>query len=360
MKKIAILGTVGIPAAYGGFETLVENLVIYAEDNLIDVEITVFCSGKSDSSPQKFNGANLHYINLDANGASSIAYDTFSLIKSIYYRFDEVLLLGVSGAIFLPFVRLFSNVRIVTNIDGIEWKREKWGAAASLFLRFSEWCAVKFSHDVIADNQGIADHISCLYGQNCHVIAYGGDHATSKPVISKSSLDLALPEKYCLALCRIEPENNVEMILEAFSEASDVNLVFVGNWDKSLFGRSMRGKYENLLNITLLDPIYDIESLMFIRSGCSYYLHGHSAGGTNPSLVEMMHFGCPVLAYDCVYNRATTKNKAIFFDSVSSIVSLLNEDINEVNDVGKQMLYVAKQNYTWDIIGAQYFNLLLS
>lgn len=360
MKKIAILGTVGIPASYGGFETLVENLVNYAAEQSLDVELTVFCSGEAKDALKNFNGTALEYVNLDANGVSSIAYDVVSLSRAMQ-RFDEILLLGVSGALFLPFVRLFSNVRIVTNVDGVEWKREKWGKLASLFLRLSEWSAVKFSHEVISDNKGIADHVFTTYGEKSHVIAYGGDHAIVETdcaeINSKSFVNL--PPDYCLALCRIEPENNVEMILEGFSETTGRNLVFIGNWEKSAFGRSMKTKYDEFPNIYLLDPIYDLNILMNVRSGCSFYVHGHSAGGTNPSLVEMMHFGKPILAYDCVYNRASTEEQAIFFCSPSQLVKLLDLDIPSASAVGDAMKKIAMEQYTWDKIGSKYFDLLL-
>lgn len=360
MKKIAVLGTVGIPASYGGFETLVENLVNYAADQSLDVDLTVFCSGEAKGALKNFNGAELEYVNLDANGVSSIAYDVVSLIHAMH-RFDEILLLGVSGALFLPFVRLLSSVRIVTNVDGVEWKREKWGTLASLFLRLSEWSAVKFSHEVISDNRGIADHVLSTYGASSHVIAYGGDHALVDVTLNKTKpkVTVNLPDDYCLALCRIEPENNVEMILDGFSQEANHNLVFIGNWDKSAFGRSMKAMYGSFPNIHLLDPIYDLNVLMGVRSNCAFYIHGHSAGGTNPSLVEMMHFGKPILAYDCVYNRASTEDHAIFFDSASQLINLLGGDLLESNSVGDAMKRIALEQYTWEKIGSKYFSLLI-
>ena len=360
MKKIAVLGTVGIPASYGGFETLVENLVNYAADETLDVRLTVFCSGKAKVALKIFNGAELEYVNIDANGVSSIAYDVVSLIRSMH-RFDIILLLGVSGALFLPFVRLLSSVRVITNIDGVEWKREKWGALASLFLRLSEWSAVKFSHEVISDNRVIADHVLSTYGTCSHVIAYGGDHALVDVTLSKAEPKetVKLPDDYCFALCRIEPENNVEMILGGFSQVANHNLVFIGNWDKSSFGRSMKVIYGSFPNIHLLDPIYDLNVLMRIRSNCALYIHGHSAGGTNPSLVEMMHFGKPILAFDCVYNRASTEDQAIYFDSITQLINLLSGDQLQSNSVGDAMRRIAREQYTWEKIGSKYFSLFI-
>ena len=251
-----------------------------------------------------------------------------------------------------------SRARIVTNIDGIEWKREKWKGAARWFLRFSERMAVRFSHEVVADNAGIAEHVIQNYGRNAHVIAYGGDHALQAP--SKPYEGTILPSHYALALCRIEPENNVTMILEAFSESPAMPLVFVGNWNNSPFGRELRQLYANRQHLYLLDPIYDVGVLRTLRSNAAIYIHGHSAGGTNPSLVEMMHFGLPILAYDCIFNRCTTEDKARFFKDAATLCNaVVALDADESAQIGTNMHQIAQARYTWDAVGRAYFEILL-
>ena len=287
--NISIVGTVGVPACYGGFETLVENLL---ETGAEDKSITVYCSSKSyERKFTSYKNAKLTYIPFKANGPQSIIYDIASLLHALFKRPDVVLILGVSGCVFLPFFRLFAKAKVVTNIDGLEWRREKWGKWPKRFLKFSEKLAVKFSDVVISDNQAIADYVQNEYGVKSTVIAYGGDHAVTA--------DLKISDAgFALALCRIEPENNVEMILEAFSK-TDKPLKFIGNWDSSEFGRVMKSKFSVFDNIEIIDPIYDIEKLSVLRSSCSFYIHGHSAGCTNPSLVEMMHFGKSIFCFDC-------------------------------------------------------------
>lgn len=360
MKTISILGTVGIPASYGGFETLVENLARFHQTNSLPSKLVVYCSAKSYPARSKTCfGAELRYVDLGANGISSIAYDVVSLISAVRQRSEVILLLGVSGAIALPLVRLVSRATIVTNIDGIEWKREKWTGLARWFLRLSERMAVSYSHEVIADNAGIAAHVARNYGKHCHVIAYGGDHAihaTPKPYA-----DALLPKRYALALCRIEPENNVEMILEAFSRQHELPLVFVGNWGNSAYGQLLRQRFGAAPNLYLLDPIYDAGVLHTLRSNATIYVHGHSAGGTNPSLVEMMHFGIPVLAYDCVFNKHTTESKALWFDSAKALSEILTGLTPEVmHQVAVDMKGIAQARYTWSAIGSAYFSLLQS
>jgi glycosyltransferase involved in cell wall biosynthesis len=356
---ISILGTVGLPANYGGFETLAENLVHFHQVHSLEGELTVYCSaGNYPDRPANYLGAVLRYIRLNANGVSSIGYDIVSLFSAVWHRSDVILLLGVSGAISLPLIRLFSRARIVTNVDGVEWKRNKWKGAARWFLRLSERMAVRYSHEVVADNAGIAEHIKQSYGRNAHVIAYGGDHALQTP--SKSYDGLALPQRYGLALCRIEPENNVAMILEAFASNAAMPLVFVGNWNNSAFGRELRQRYADYAHLYLLDPIYDVGVLRTLRGSAAVYVHGHSAGGTNPSLVEMMHFGLPILAYDCIFNRYTTENSAIFFkDSESLFQSLVTLDTDQSSFIGAEMRRIAQNRYRWDAIGQAYFELLL-
>lgn len=358
-KKIAIIGTAGVPGNYGGFETLAENLVRYHSETNQSSSLTVFCSTKSYSQKlQTFLSARLEYIPLKANGSQSIPYDIWALYLAVRQRSEVVLLLGVSGALALPFVRLFSRTRVVTNIDGIEWRRKKWRGLAKLYLRLSEKLAITFSNEIIADNIAIADYVRENYGVECTVIPYGGDHAL---LYNPTDIyDLNLPLRYVLGLCRIEPENNVEIILNAFSKLKEQNLVFVGNWDRSSYGRDLRQRFGDFPNIHLIEAVYEPSRLRAIRDRAWLYVHGHSAGGTNPSLVEMMHFGIPVSAFDCNFNRFTTENKAHYFESAEQLrktVKCLASD-KEPTD-GIVMQKIANEKYTWAAVGESYLEILV-
>lgn len=353
-----ILGTVGVPGNYGGFETLAENLVKFHSQTSHPAELTVYCSSKAFSARSStYLSAKLCFLDINANGVESVLYDVVSLFDAVRKRADVILLLGVSGALALPFIRLISNARIVTNVDGIEWKREKWNWVARQILKWSEWAAVRWSHGVISDNLAIAEHIDRRYGKESCVIPYGGDHAIN--VSSCEDDTVNLPSQYVLGLCRIEPENNVAMILETFSRLPKFGLVFVGNWDNSGYGRHLRSVYSKYDNITLLDPCYQSKHLKWIRERAYAYVHGHSAGGTNPSLVEMMHFGIPILAYDCKFNRYTTENAALYFRSEKELNVLINSvSHGKAKVTGKQMIEIANRRYTWEIIGENYFSLM--
>ncbi|MCL1090125.1 DUF1972 domain-containing protein [Shewanella profunda] len=346
MKKVAIVGTVGIPAVYGGFESLVENLTLHASN---DIQYEVFCSAKSYSKKQYYhNRAKLTYIPLSANGINSIFYDIYSLILCIFKKPDVTLVLGVSGCLFLPIFKCFSKSKIITNIDGLEWKRAKWSVFAKKFLKFSESMAVKYSDVIITDNKAIGDYVDIEYSKLNLVIAYGGDNAIIDGVNVGSEQD------YYLSLCRIEPENNVEMILKAF-ECTDKKLKFIGNWSSSEFGKKLKILFSDNSNIELIDPIYDLNNLFKLRSECKGYIHGHSAGGTNPSLVEAMHFEKPIFAFDCNFNRYTTEDSAIYFSSSEDLEKKLSIfSVENLSFTSARMKDIANNRYTWRVINKMY------
>lgn len=172
--NIAIVGIQGVPANYGGFESLVENII--GENSSPSIHYTIFCSSADMPDRRKeYKGCDLKYIGLHANGISSIPYDILSMMRAVR-GFDTILVLGTSGCIFLPILKLLSKSKIVVNIDGLEHRREKWGKWARRFLRLSEACAVRNADVVIADNKGIQDYVTETYHQPSELIAYGGDH----------------------------------------------------------------------------------------------------------------------------------------------------------------------------------------
>lgn len=347
----SVIGTVGVPACYGGFESLVENLIPSDQIAL------VYCSSKIYAKPKIFNYKNtkLCYIPLNPNGAQSIFYDVFSVLHTLIFTKNNLLILGVSGAFVIPLVRLFSDRKIITNIDGLEWKRPKWSKFARWFLRWSESLAVRYSHSVIVDNKAIDNYVSQTYGVRGVLIEYGGDHAFEQEDVSALSPSQSA---YAFALCRIEPENNVDMILAAFSIQRELSLKFVGNWNYSEYGRALKEKYSRFSHIELVDPIYDVMTLARMREGCQVYIHGHSAGGTNPSLVEMMFFGIPIFCFSCDYNRETTECRALYFSDENELSELVKLKAWTDESIGKAMREIAERRYRWEQIREKYLSLL--
>lgn len=360
MKKVAIIGTVGLPANYGGFETLASHIV----KNLCDkYQFTVYCTTKKYKKEERlkeFLGARLKFIPFNANGIQSIIYDTISILHALFYA-DVLLILGVAGAWILPFVKLFTNKKIIVSIDGIEWKRDKWNPIAKLYLWWAEKLAVKYSHIDISDNESIQDYTAIRYNSLSRIIEYGGDH------IMKIESTNAHHEKfpflkylYAIKVCRIEPENNVNIVLEAFTQIKNRHLVIVGNWNNSEYGKSLRKKYAHFSNIYMLDPIYDQEIIDLLRGNAILYIHGHSAGGTNPSLVEAMSHGLPVLSFNVSYNKTTTEGKAHYFKKSDDIISFMKTNYMEnLKKNAVVMQEIAERRYKWNIIAQKYDELLV-
>jgi glycosyltransferase involved in cell wall biosynthesis len=353
-KAVSIIGTVGIPANYGGFETLTEHLVLNADENIV---YTVYCSSKAYNEKSKtYYGAQLKYINLKANGYQSVIYDVISLFKS--RKSDVILVLGTSGCIILPLLKKISKSKIIVNVDGVEWRRNKWNFLIKKFLKISEKIAIKYADEIVADNQGICDLLHDNYNVNSELIAYGGSHVFKKKLTESLINDFSfLNKSYAFKVCRIEPENNVEIILEAYSELND-ELVIIGNWQNSDFGKQLFHRFSAFNNIHMLDPIYESDKLNQIRSNCSIYIHGHSAGGTNPSLVEAMSLGLPIICFDVNFNRFTTNNKALYFSDKENLKQMiLNSKGYNLIEISKNLQNIANEQYDWGLIAKQYKKL---
>lgn len=356
--KIAVIGTVGLPAKYGGFETLASHLIAQLGQKF---DFTVYCSAKSypraDRKPT-YKAARLKYIPLKANGVQSILYDALSIFHALFYA-DVLLVLGVAGAWTFPFVRWFTGKKIIVSIDGIEWKRDKWNLLAKGYLFWAESVAVKYSHIDISDNESIQDYTAMRYNSLSRIIEYGADHTVPSFSNPKNSQKYPfLNDAYAFKVCRIEPENNVDLVLEAFAQLPKYKIVIVGNWNNSSFGVQLRLKYGSHKNIHLLDPIYDQKSLDEIRGNALLYIHGHSAGGTNPSLVEAMYLGLPIISYGVSYNKTTTENKSLYFKSKDELIQIIKSaQVAQLKQQGKLMGEIAKRRYTWEIIAHKYQNL---
>lgn len=357
MTKIAIVGCQGLPARYGGYETLVEYL---AEYKPLDVDVTVYCSSKiyTSDKPMTYKGVNLEYINLPSNGLASCFYDMYTIVKSVR-KFDKILILGSSGGLILPFYRLYRN-KFVLNIGGIEWKRSKYNLLLQKFVRFLMKVSVYSSGSLIADNLGIKEYVKEEYHRDDSIIIeYGGDQAKNEP-ITQLGIDKYpfLKNKYAIAIARIQSDNNVEMLLDAFVEGS-IPLVYIGNWTVSDYAVKIKEKYSKYSNLILLDAIYDIDELNMLRSNCHLYLHAHSAGGTNPSLVEAMHLNVPIFCYGNVFNKYVTGNRTKYFKTVEELNYLIgNMDNFELSLIANDLKRIALEKYTWEVIARKYYDFL--
>lgn len=348
-KKIFLSGTNGLPGRYGGWD----NLLTYLSKKL-SIKYKVIChTSKKDSDfdYKKYAGSDIFYIPLSANGFESIIFD---LICMIHAKLESgiCILMGCSGGIFVPIFRLL-GLKVILNPDGEEWERGKWSKPIKLFLFISFYIAVFSANYVVCDHPLILKKVNKIKRKNCFYIPYGGDNALKisfdkAKQILKNKLE---PQNYLFSVCRIEPENNVHLCLELAAKVN-YKLVFIGNWSNSNYGKELRRKYQNYENIFLLDPIYDSQILGSFRSNAKIYFHGHTVGGTNPSLVEAMSLGLNIIAHDNGFNRYTTANLAYYFSDLKSLEKAFNYAIKK-NSVPKELGELAQKRYLWkDVVNA--------
>ncbi len=268
------------------------------------------------------------------------------------------MVLGCSGSLALPFFPLFVKP-IILNVGGMDWQRSKWNPWVRRFLQVSEIAGARAADILVSDNLGIAYHMRKAYKRESTLIEYGGDHAETPGLTPELTAKYPFLERpYAFALARIQPDNNPELILHAFNQVPETDLVFIGTWNRSEYGRELKRKYEGFPNLRLLEAIYDPVELNAIRGHCSLYVHGHSAGGTNPALVEAMHLGLPVAAFDVAYNRATTENQASYFNNVASLASLLIQVPQPEWDAQRaRMKSISDRRYGWKRIAEEYARL---
>lgn len=352
--KLAIIGSVGVPSKYGGFETLTHQLVEELSDK---IDMTVYCSAQQYTKrPKTFRQARLEYISLNANGAQSIPYDVISILKA-YRKNDILLILGVAGMLILPIIKIFSKAKLIVHIDGMEWKREKWKGYAKIYLKYSERLALGISDVIIADNKAILENIPEKFHSKTELITYGGDHASHEILTDKLLKKLGIPfSNYAFSVCRIVPENNIRTILNAF-KTSKRNIVFIGNWYDSEYGLSIWQDFYEIENIKLINPIYNQKELDALRSNCELYIHGHSAGGTNPSLVEAIYLGLPICCYDVSFNRETLGPHGSFFKDEQSLVEIIEKELVYSEEERVSLMKFARDNYLWKNITQAYHSL---
>lgn len=355
--RIAIVGIQGLPNQYGGFETLSEFLVKYLGK---EHEFTVYCSGTDQKGrPQEYNSARLKYYDITSHGGKGILFDCKCLWDAAHGDYDVILILGFGPGPLMPFLPQSIKKKCILNFGGLDWKRDKWSKKAQWVIKTCEKLLVKNSAIVVSDNGKIRDYVTDEYGKDSALIAYGGDQASPLPITDELREKYPfLNEKYAFEVARIQSDNNIEMLMKAFIRAQEMPLVLVGNWKSTEWGRKMKAQYENEKPLILLDAIYDKSILDVLRSNCYLYVHGHSAGGTNPSLCEAMYLGLSILAYSNGYNENTTNHQARYFKDADELCQMVKtikrEELDAMRPLMKQF---ANEHYRWEGIAKEYEKL---
>lgn len=326
--KIAIIGSRGIPNRYGGFEQLAEELSL----GLLQKghSVTVYNSDRHQYRKNSFKGVDIVHC-YDAEHllgtAGQFIYDLNCIRDARKKGFEVLLFLGYTSS--SVWRRLFpSKSVIIFNMDGLEWKRSKYSGLVRAFLKYAEKLAVRFSDHLVADSPLIRDYLIKKYGVESRYIPYGAfiPAGIKKGLLKEFN---CTAKNYYMLMGRMEPENNIATILEGFHRSrSEQKFIVLGNTNNS-YGRYLVKRFGTDVRICFAGAIYDREINHALRSYCSLYFHGHSVGGTNPSLLEAMADGAMIAAHDNEFNRSVLGEDAHYFsspDGVNKIIDTFKDD----------------------------------
>jgi glycosyltransferase involved in cell wall biosynthesis len=361
-KQLVILGVRGVPARHGGFETFAEQLSLFLTAN--GWRVTVYCqeTGEGGVYETDWCGVKRIHIPVRSDGPlGTICFDFRSILHACKGG-GLHLTLGYNTACFNVFQRLFSITNII-NMDGIEWKRQKWGLVAKAWFWLNERFGCWLGNHLIADHPGIEDHLATRVSRKkITMIPYGAPKITSIGDCRLAEFDLK-SNQYSIVIARPEPENSILEIVSAFSAATrNEKLVVLGTFDpeNSKYHRAVVDAASD--EVFFLGAIYDAELVGALRFNCRFYIHGHQVGGTNPSLVEALGAGCAVIAHDNQYNRWVASSAASYFSGLDGLIKFFDTSYWNVEQTRKQEIVARKEfaeRFQWDDILAQYEELLL-
>lgn len=362
-KKIAIIGARGINN-YGGFETTVGEIA----PALVKKGFDVYCScEKSDDNPKSYKGANLIYfpIKMSSNYVIrkilEIIYDIyFNIYCTIILRCDVVYSLGVGANIFVLVPRIFGKKSMV-NIDGLEWRRNKFSIFERFILKLFFYMVLIFANYVVVDSNTLKNYINPKYSNKTVFIPYGVGKFENIPWDSELiDLEIAAND-YFLVVARLEPENNIHLILNAYILSNSKKpLVIVGDFvsDKYLSEINDILEFKPLeKRIIFTGGIYDPIKLNMLRQNCFAYVHGHSVGGTNPSLLEILAMKKLVLVHMNPFNMEVCDDAAIYFKDINDLrdkLEILEKKSETFNEFKEKGYYRVKNHYSWTRVVKEY------
>ncbi|HEY3369690.1 MAG TPA: DUF1972 domain-containing protein [Prolixibacteraceae bacterium] len=353
--RVHIIGIHGVPAKYGGFETLADFLCQYLRN---EYEITVYCnSNKYPEKTKEYFGAKLIYLKLDASGFKGIIYDFITFINALL-KADIILYLSPVSSGFMTPLKYLTGKKVIVNHGGLnEWEREKLNYIQRKWAKFNHRVAAYCADANIADNSLYKKSLKAAFHADSIVIKYGGDHVQKVSVDDEilSKKYAFVKEPYAVSVSRAQLDNNIHLVLKAFEYFNNYRIVLVSNWNVSKYGIDLKQKYSNHSNMILLDAIYNQRELDYIRGNAYIYIHSHSRCGTSPSLVEAMCLNQAILSYDVPANRETTKGNAFYFQDAHSLQNLLMSiSERQIADSKLKLFSIAMQEYKWQVISQQY------
>lgn len=358
--SIALLGTRGVPARYGGFETCIEEV----GKRLVERghRVTVYCRSAPDTDKSKteYLGMNLVYLPaLKRKSLETLSHSGLSAAHLATHRTDAAIVFNAANAPWLPVIRS-AGIPVATHVDGLEWKRAKWGPIGQRYYRIAESASVRLSDALIADAQGISDYYRQEFGADTTLISYGAPLLEPGNSDKLSELGL-MPDQYHLAVARLEPENHVHLIIEGFVRSgAALPLVVVGSAPYAgVYSRSLEALADS--RVRLVGAVWDQELLDQLYANARIYWHGHSVGGTNPSLLRAMGAGTAVNAFDVNFNREVLRDAGEFFRTPADVASLADkaEQFPHTATERRQTSRTYAATYDWDDVALRYEDLAL-
>jgi glycosyltransferase involved in cell wall biosynthesis len=356
--KIGILGSRGIPNAYGGFEECAQHLA----EGLVNKghEVFAYNSSLHPYKENKWRGVNIIRCKDQEDklgAAGQFIYDFNCIADARKRNFDILLQLGYTSNSIWHWLWPKNAINIV-NMDGLEWKRSQYSNLTRLFIKKAEALAAKHADYMVADSPGIQQHIFNTYNKRSVFISYGAE-IFNRPDASLLKQIKLKPFEYYLAVARLEPENNIEMIIEGFLKfKTDHDLVIVGKENK--YGKKLKQKYPGE-KLKFIGPVYDKNLLNNLRYFSKLHFHGHSVGGTNPSLLEAMACQCNIAAHDNIFNKAILENNAEYFSNSEEVLAILNADYHQDFVLESKQINLEKiiGTYNWQKIVDAYEALMI-
>lgn len=357
--KIAILGTRGIPNFYGGFEQFAENLSVALIKK--GHQVYVYNSHNHPYQKNEWKGVRLIHCKDPESKIGTIGqfiYDLNCILDSRKRNFNIILQLGYTSSSIWNWLFPKESL-IITNMDGLEWKRSKYSTLVQIFLRFAEKLAVKYSNYLISDSIGIQSYLKNKYSVDSIYIPYGANPISkcNEEILSEFSL---IKNKYNILIARIEPENNIETILQGLVKSkTNHKFVVIGNIEGNKYGKYIRNKFTDP-RILYLGYISELDRLNVLRKFSNIYFHGHSVGGTNPSLLEAMGSHAFICAHNNIFNKDILNKDALYFNTSEEITSILEKDSYPERDgfVSRNLKKI-EDKYSWRKIISDYESTMI-
>lgn len=363
MKNIYIIGSRGYHVNYGGWETFTSRLVDHYNDSDTHFYVTQLTHNRKDTCIHSDKVTVIPVYTPKIGGATMFLH-TIRAFKTCMKIAKEDEIFYVLG------LKLYNQlkrkkkrlekigVKVFVNPDGMEWQRSKWGKQVKKFFLKSEDLMLNSADIIICDAKGIKSYIDKKYKNlrnKTKYIPYGHesyDLNNEDDVLNEYNLE---KDNYCLVVARCEPENNFELIIKAFKKSKiDKQLVIITNLSECAYYKELieKTKFKTDSRIRFIDGVYDKVKLACIRKHAYMYIHGHSVGGTNPSLIEAMSLTDVNVLYNVCFNRDIGEQSCMYFKSIKDLTNILDNDIDR--SLGEQAKKLASENYTWDKIVKQY------